>query len=115
MNQQRLEALVDEVHATKTPEACQRVGERICLLRRRQRWTLRELAAQAQIRVRTLRHVERGYDSLAGEHLVALAKVLGTSPGYLLGLEPVERRQRRKADDTGTLEPTLPGMVTQTV
>ena len=98
------------------PDHMRTLAERVYVLRRRQRYSQAEIAKQADMSSTTLSNIEQAKaPTITVEHLVALARVLGTSPGYLLGLEPAERRRQRKADDPSELEPTLPGMVTQTV
>ena len=98
------------------PDYMRTLAERVYLLRRRLRDSQAEIAKQAGMSSTTLSNIEQAKaPTITVEHLVALARVLRTSPGYLLGLEPAERRQRRKEDDTGDLEPTLPGMAFETV
>jgi len=89
------------------PEYMRTLAERVYVLRRRHRYSQAEIARQAEMSSTTLSNIEQAKaPTITVEHLVALARVLGTSPGYLLGLEPSERRQRRKADETGELFPT---------
>ena len=64
----------------------QMVGERLVLLRRRHGWTQPELAYRAKIGITTLNRVENGHTSLTMEKVVALAKALGCTSDYLLGL-----------------------------
>jgi transcriptional regulator with XRE-family HTH domain len=62
------------------------VGERVTLLRRRKGLTQPELAHQAGMGITTLNRVENAHASMTMEKVVALAKILGTSTDYLLGL-----------------------------
>jgi transcriptional regulator with XRE-family HTH domain len=64
------------------------LGERVLLLRRRLGLTQAELARQAGIDVMTISRIERGPKKrLEVEPLARLAKVLGTTTDYLLGLD----------------------------
>jgi transcriptional regulator with XRE-family HTH domain len=76
------------------------LGERVVLLRRRHRLSQPELAQQAAMSVTTLNRVENAHQSLYMEKVAALARVLGTSTDYLLGL----------SDDPGktSADPTPP-------
>src|SRR5262249_38343412 len=62
------------------------LGERVMLLRRRKGLSQPELAHQAGMSVTTLNRVENAHQSLYMEKLVALAKALGTTTDFLLGL-----------------------------
>lgn len=63
------------------------LGERIHLLRRRLDWTQRELAKAAAINLNNLARIERSEIRDPGGQVVArLAKALGTTTDYLLGL-----------------------------
>ncbi len=62
------------------------VGERIVLLRRRKGLTQPELAQQTGMGITTLNRIENAHTSMSIEKVVALARVLGTSADYLLGL-----------------------------
>jgi transcriptional regulator with XRE-family HTH domain len=62
-------------------------GERVGLLRRRKRLSQPELAQKAAMSVTTLNRVENAHQSLYMEKVAALAKALGTSSDYLLGLK----------------------------
>jgi transcriptional regulator with XRE-family HTH domain len=77
------------------------VGERIVLLRRRKGWTQPELAHQAGMGITTLNRIENAHASMTMEKVVALARVLGTSADYLLGL----------SDDPGTESELFPAAV----
>jgi len=70
-------------------------GERIGLLRRRQGMTQRELGDEAQVHHNTIARLERGrLTDLPGSMVARIARALGTSTDFLLGLtekdEPVE-------------------------
>jgi transcriptional regulator with XRE-family HTH domain len=62
------------------------LGERVLLLRRRVKLSQPELAQQAGMSVTTLNRVENAHQSLYMEKIAALAKALGTTADYLLGL-----------------------------
>jgi transcriptional regulator with XRE-family HTH domain len=62
------------------------VGERVVLLRRRKDWTQPKLAHEAGIGITTLNRVENAHTSMTMEKVVALAKALGTTTDYILGL-----------------------------
>jgi transcriptional regulator with XRE-family HTH domain len=62
------------------------VGERIVLLRRRRGWTQPELAIRAEMGIATLNRIENAHNSPSIETLVALAKQLGCSADFLLGM-----------------------------
>ncbi len=72
-------------------------GERILILRRRRDFTQRQLAKMAGINSNTLARVERGeVKDLAGQAIAKLARALGCSGDYLLGLT---EETEDKADD----------------
>jgi transcriptional regulator with XRE-family HTH domain len=73
------------------------VGERIVLLRRRKGWTQPELAMKAGMGITTLNRVENAHASMTMEKVVALAKILGTSADYLLGLSDDPGSERNPA------------------
>jgi transcriptional regulator with XRE-family HTH domain len=73
------------------------VGERIVLLRRRKGWTQPELALKAGMGITTLNRVENAHASMTMEKVVALAKILGTSTDYLLGLSDDPGSERMPA------------------
>jgi transcriptional regulator with XRE-family HTH domain len=85
------------------------LGERIHLTRRRVGLSQVELAARAEISPTTLNRVELGRQKLYAETLVTLARILGVSVDYLVGLTDDERprmRQGRSSDeDTPPLQP----------
>jgi transcriptional regulator with XRE-family HTH domain len=62
------------------------LGEKIHLLRRRLRWTQRELGQAAEINTNTVARLERDEIPDPGSRLMLrLARALGTSVDYLLG------------------------------
>lgn len=77
------------------------LGERVVLLRRRKGLSQPELARQADMSVTTLNRVENAHQSLYMEKVAALAKALGTTADYLLGL----------SEDTGTESEDMPTAV----
>lgn len=63
------------------------LGERIHLLRRRLGWTQRELGEASKINTNTIARIERSEVRDPGGQMVArLARALGTTTDYLLGL-----------------------------
>jgi transcriptional regulator with XRE-family HTH domain len=63
------------------------LGERVHLLRRRVGWTQRELGEAAGINTNTIARIERSDVKDPGGQMVArLARALGTTTDYLLGL-----------------------------
>jgi transcriptional regulator with XRE-family HTH domain len=77
------------------------VGERIVLLRRRKGLTQPELAHKTGMGITTLNRIENAHQSMAMEKVVALARALGTSTDYLLGL----------SDDPGKENELMPAAV----
>ena len=81
------------------------IGQRIVETRERKGWKQKELATVAGIPVPTLNRIERGQQSIFAERVVTLARVLGVSADYLLGLSdtptPPKRRQSRTAAPVG--------------
>lgn len=63
-------------------------GERIQVLRRRKRLSLRELGDEVGVHFTTLARYERDEFSPNGEIIRKLALALGTSTDYLLRLRP---------------------------
>lgn len=63
-------------------------GERIRLLRKRRRMSLRDLAAEASISDTALSEYERDEANASGEVIRRLALTLRTSTDYLLRLSP---------------------------
>jgi transcriptional regulator with XRE-family HTH domain len=75
------------------------MAERVHRLRRQQRYSQALLAKDAQMSPTTLSNIEQAkMSTITVEHLVALARVLGTVPDYLLGLtddpRPAMKRPR---------------------
>ena len=78
------------------------LGERIHLTRRRAGLSQVELAARADISPTTLNRVELGRQKLYAETLVTLARILGVSVDYLVGMTDDDRprtRQDRQVDE----------------
>jgi transcriptional regulator with XRE-family HTH domain len=76
-------------------------GERILLMRRRRGMTQRELGQAAKLNSNTIARLERGdLKDIAGQAVARLARALGVSADYLLGLtdapavRPKARRKR---------------------
>jgi transcriptional regulator with XRE-family HTH domain len=62
-------------------------GERIAVLRRRQDLTQKELGTESEIHWNTIARLERGkLTDLPGKAIARLARALGTTTDYLLGL-----------------------------
>jgi transcriptional regulator with XRE-family HTH domain len=63
------------------------LGERILILRRRQAMTQKQLATEARLNTNTIARVEQGnLKDLGGQLVARIARALGTSTDYLLGL-----------------------------
>jgi transcriptional regulator with XRE-family HTH domain len=62
------------------------IGERVMLMRRRRGLTQQDLAARAQMSKTALNRLENGLQSVYVERLATLARLLGVSADYLLGL-----------------------------
>jgi transcriptional regulator with XRE-family HTH domain len=63
------------------------LGERILILRRRQDMTQQQLAKEAGLNKNTIARLEQGnLKDLGGKLVANLARALGTSTDYLLGL-----------------------------
>ena len=78
------------------------LGERIHLARRRVGLSQVELAARADISPTTLNRVELGRQKLYAETLLTLARLLGVSVDYLVGIIDDDRprtRQDRQPDE----------------
>ena len=73
------------------------VGERIVLLRRRKGLAQQELATRAKMGITTLNRVEKAHSSMSIDKLVALAKELGCSADYLLGLAEEDKDNEQMA------------------
>jgi transcriptional regulator with XRE-family HTH domain len=63
------------------------MGERVVLLRRRRGLTQPELAHRTQMGITTLNRIEKAHHTTSIDKLVALARELGCSADYLLGLK----------------------------
>jgi transcriptional regulator with XRE-family HTH domain len=84
-------------------------GERIAVLRRRQGMTQRELGTEAEVHWNTIARLERGkLTDLPGKAVARVAKALGTSADYLLGLS---EREEPQDHDTGEETPAALAMV----
>jgi transcriptional regulator with XRE-family HTH domain len=78
------------------------LGERIHLARRRSGLSQVELATRAAISPTTLNRVELGRQKLYADTLVTLARILGVSVDYLVGMTDDDRTltlRGRQADD----------------
>ena len=64
------------------------IGERVMLMRRRRGLTQQDLATRAQMSKTALNRLENGLQSVYVERLATLARLLGVSADYLLGLSP---------------------------
>jgi DNA-binding Xre family transcriptional regulator len=110
-----MQDLADQVQESPIPAHMRTLAERVHLLRRRQRYSQADLAKRATMSPTTLSNIEQAKaPTITVEHLVALARFLGTTPDYLLGMEPRARQGRRTADAKGEqseLFPTLPVLV----
>jgi len=89
------------------------LGERLHLARRRLGLSQVELATQAGISPTTLNRVELGRQKLYVETLVTLARLLGVSVDYLVGLTDDDHAQTRQPqgeaqEDTTTVQPKRP-------
>jgi len=90
------------------PPLRQILGERIHLARRRSGLSQVELATRADISPTTLNRVELGRQKLYAETLVTLARILGVSVDYLVGMTDDDRpqpRQDRQADEDAAPAP----------
>jgi len=78
-------------------------GERIAVLRRRQGMTQRELGTESEVHWNTIARLERGkLTDLPGKAVARVARALGTSADYLLGLSEQEEPHE---DSTGECFP----------
>ena len=73
------------------------VGERIMVLRHRKGLTQPELAHRSKMGITTLSRIEKAHNSPSIEKLVALARELGCSADYLLGLTEDEDSEQQPA------------------
>jgi transcriptional regulator with XRE-family HTH domain len=86
------------------PDYMRTLGERVHILRRRERYSQAAIAKMADMSPTTLSNLEQAKaPNITLDHLVNLAKVLGTTPDYLLGMEPrvPTRRPKRRAAPVG--------------
>ena len=84
------------------------LGERILILRRRQAMTQKQLASEAGLNTNTIARLEQGnLKDLSGQLEARIARALGTSTDYLLGMTD--------RDPDSEMEPTLSGMALETV
>lgn len=84
------------------------LGERLLILRRRQDLTQRALARSAGLNSNTLARVERGeLKDLSGQLLAGLARALGTTTDFLLGLSEREEREEDMARAVGVTADSL--------
>jgi transcriptional regulator with XRE-family HTH domain len=78
------------------------LGERVHLLRRRLKWTQRELSEAADVNLNNIARIERSEIRDPGGQTVArLAKALGTTTDFLLGL----------SEESGVESEALPALV----
>ena len=72
------------------------IGERIQRLREERGWTQTELAAKAQIKQPVISRLEsQVQDSVSSEALKRLARVLGVSADYLIGMYEEDDSERK--------------------
>jgi transcriptional regulator with XRE-family HTH domain len=75
-------------------------GERIAVLRRRQGMTQRVLGAESDVHWNTIARLERGkLTDLPGKAVARIAKALGTTTDYLLGLSEREMPQETEKSE----------------
>src|SRR5262245_12034744 len=74
------------------------LGERILILRRRQGMTQKELAKESFMNTNTIARLEQGnLKDLGGQSVAKIARALGTSTDYLLGLsEEIDKDSERE-------------------
>ena len=70
------------------------LGERICLLRRRQGWSQAELAKRLRISPSTVGMYEQGRREPSSEVLVELGKLFGVSVDYILTGAPAPSEEQ---------------------
>ena len=69
------------------------VGERIFAARRQLGWTQEELARRMGYKSKsTINKIEMGINDIPQSKIVIFAKVLGTTPAYLMGWEDAEKQ-----------------------
>ena len=79
------------------------MGERILILRRRQDMTQRDLAKESGLNTNTIARLEQGnLKDLSGQLVARIARALGTSTDYLLGMTDRDPDSERA--------PTMAGM-----
>jgi transcriptional regulator with XRE-family HTH domain len=82
-----LQKNIIKVILTGKEDTTMTLGERILILRRRQDMTQQQLAKEAGLNKNTIARLEqRSLKDLGGLSVAKLAKALGTSTDYLLGL-----------------------------
>lgn len=72
------------VKRPKNPEVDKLIGERIAFLRRRKKWTKKELAWQIGIHVNTMRAIERGQMGIRASLLFDVARLFCVSADYFM-------------------------------
>jgi len=78
------------------PEYMRTLGERVHVLRRRERYSQAAIAKMADMSPTTLSNLEQAKaPNITLEHLVNLAKIFGTTPDYLLGMESPKPKAKR--------------------
>ena len=84
------------------------IGQRIVQTRECKGWKQKELATRTGIPTPTLNRIERGQQSLFAERVRTLARTLGVSADYLLGLTetPPTKRHRPRTAAPGGQEDT---------
>jgi len=76
-------------------------GERLIRAREQRGWNQQELAARAGIRYETISRIENGVHKEPRVYVaVALAKALGTTVDYLVGMYEEDEREREDAGET---------------
>jgi transcriptional regulator with XRE-family HTH domain len=82
-----LQKNIIKVILTGKEDTTMTLGERILILRRRQDMTQQQLAKEAGLNKNTIARLEQGnLKDLGGQSVVKLAKALGTSTDFLLGM-----------------------------
>ena len=75
------------------------IGERIEALRNEKGWTQEMLAEKLNIARNTLTKLEGGFRDFKSTEIISIAKTLGVSSDYLLGLSPNECRTESEKDN----------------
>ena len=79
-------------------------GERVAKERKKRGWTQQELAAQAHVTYETINRIENGKHAEPRIYVaVALAKALGVTVDYLVGMYEEEKDSEREPAAVGTL------------